>query len=49
VIYIDAITVALVCRRCGERLTLEGPQVQVEDIAVAEQEHTYQHDLKEIA
>lgn len=41
-IYIDAITVALVCKDCGARIVLEAP-IEPADVAVAEQEHVTAH------
>lgn len=45
-IYISAIAVELHCSTCGQRIVMEGPRVEFNDLAVVEQEHNYQHDLK---
>lgn len=45
-IYISAAAVELHCASCGERIVLDGPEVEFNDVAVVEQEHNYQHDLK---
>jgi hypothetical protein len=48
VIYISAAAVELHCASCGERIVLEGPEVEFNDVAVVEQEHAYSHALREL-
>lgn len=47
-IYISAIAVELHCSACGQRIVLEGPEVEFTDIAVVEQEHAYSHAVREL-
>ena len=47
-IFISAIAVELHCDRCGERIVLEGPEVEFTDVAVVEQEHAYSHAVREL-